>query len=116
MESTPPSPLVLEFVEGVLGIRPIPVELTQTDNLVVGVGHQHRVLIARDALACLAVGFHEGQQLLTVSLTGHRDLARQRPAQHDDATILLPALEGKRPILALPTPGRHPSSPMGGTH
>ena len=34
-----PAPLVLQFVEGVLGIGPVPVELPQTDNRVVGIGY-----------------------------------------------------------------------------
>lgn len=61
-----PTPLALQLVEGVLGIRPIPVELAQRQNFVIEISHQHGVLIAGDPLAGLAVGFDEAQQLLAI--------------------------------------------------
>ena len=91
-----------EFVEGVLGIGPIPVELPQTEDFVIGVGHKHRLLVAGDALAGLAVGFDEGEQLLSVRLALNHHLARQRPTQHDHPALALPAGKLKFAILAFP--------------
>jgi hypothetical protein len=54
-----PTPLVLEFIEGVLGIRPIPVELTEAENLVAGVGDENGVLVAGDLLCPFSVGVDE---------------------------------------------------------
>lgn len=42
-----PAPLVLELVEGVLRIGPIPVELAQREDFVIEVGDQHGVLVAK---------------------------------------------------------------------
>ena len=50
-----PTPLILEFIEGVLGIRPIPVELTEAENLVAGVGHENGVLVTGDLLPPFSV-------------------------------------------------------------
>ena len=50
-----PAPLVLQLIKGVLGVGPIPIELTQTENLVVRVGDQHGVFIAGNAFTCLLV-------------------------------------------------------------
>ena len=60
---------------GLVGIGPIAIKLTQAGNLVVLVGHQHRILIAGDALAILAIGLDAGQQLLAVIRAGDHDLA-----------------------------------------
>lgn len=85
-----PTPLVLQLVEGVLGIRPIPVELAQLQNFVIEIGHQHGILIAGDPLAGLAVGFDEAQQLLAIAFLRDQYLALQRSAQHDDTPRRFP--------------------------
>ncbi|MBN8450500.1 MAG: hypothetical protein J0M13_16135 [Candidatus Accumulibacter sp.] len=59
-----PTPLILEFIEGGLGIRPIPVELTEAENLVVGVGHENGVLVTGDLLPPFPVGLNERQHQL----------------------------------------------------
>jgi hypothetical protein len=38
---TAPSPLILEFIESVLGICAVTVELAYGKNLVTGIGHKH---------------------------------------------------------------------------
>ena len=50
-----PTPLVLEFIEGVLSIRLISVELAKAENLVVGVGDENGVLVTGDLLPPFSV-------------------------------------------------------------
>ena len=45
-----PAPLIFQLIKGILGIGPIPIVLTQTENFVVRVGNLHGVLIAGNAL------------------------------------------------------------------
>jgi hypothetical protein len=49
-----PALLILEFVEGVLRVSPITVELARREDFVIEVGDQHVVLIPGDALGCRA--------------------------------------------------------------
>jgi len=97
-----PAPLVLQFVEGILGIRPIPIELAQAENLVVRVGHQHGIFIAGNLLARLFVRRDNGQQLLAAILSRHHDSASERSAYHDDPAFRFPSGEGQLPIHSLP--------------
>ena len=55
------APLILRFVKRVLGIGSITIELTQSENHVVDVGHQHRVLISGNTFVILAIGLHKCQ-------------------------------------------------------
>jgi hypothetical protein len=54
-----PAPLVLEFIEGALGIRPIPVELTEAENRVAGADDDTGVLVAADLLCPSSLGVDE---------------------------------------------------------
>lgn len=54
-----PTPLVLQLVEGVLGIGAVPVELSKRENFMLEIGNQDGRLIAGRALAGFAVGFDE---------------------------------------------------------
>ena len=54
-----PAPLVLEFIEGALGIGPIRVELTEAENRVAGVGDDTGVLVAADLLCPSSLGVDE---------------------------------------------------------
>ena len=56
-----PAPLIFQFIEGIFGIRSIPVELAQAENLEVRVGDQHGVLVTRNFLAGFFVRLNESQ-------------------------------------------------------
>ena len=112
-----PAPLILELVERILRVGSIPVELAEREDLVLEIGDQHRVLVARDALAALAVGFDEAQQLLPVVLLGKEHLALQGAAQHEHAARVLPAGKRQRavdpfPALARVRPARDPEQAL----
>ena len=94
-----PAPLVLQLIERVLGIRAIPVELAQAENLIVGVGHQHGVLIAGNTLSSLSIRLDKRQQLLALILPGHHDPAFSLPAgERKLAIFTLPTLTRVRPV------------------
>ena len=99
---TTPAPLVLQLVEGVLGIGSITIKLAQTENLIVRVGYQHGVLIAGNALASLFIRLDKGQQLLAVILPGDYDFARERTAYHDAPAFRFPSGERQLPVPSLP--------------
>jgi hypothetical protein len=112
-----PAPLVLELVEGVLRVGPVAVELAEREDFVVQVGDQHGVLVAGDALAALAVGLDEAQQLLTVVLAGRRASRPAGAAQHDHTTLVLPAGECQRAVDPFPAltgigPARDPEQTL----
>nr|WP_248595080.1 hypothetical protein [Candidatus Accumulibacter contiguus] len=75
-----PTPRVLEFIEGVLGIRPIPVELAEGENPVAGVGDENSVFVAGDLLAPFSVGLDERKHQLAAIVLCHL-LASEKCAQ-----------------------------------
>ena len=105
-----PAPLVLQLVEGVLRVRPIPVELGNRSDLQIQRRRQNREL--PDPRARLRVG--PEQIALAVIAPRQRHRPRQATAQHNHATRPAPALQAKlgldpRPALSrvLPLITRH---------
>src|SRR5574343_2090940 len=112
-----PAPLVLQLIEDILGIRPIPVELAEAEDLVIQVGHEHGILVAGDALPRLTVGFNEPQQLLTILLLTDQHLPVQGTAQDDNPALGFPASERQRAVDSLPAlagirPARNPEQAL----
>ncbi len=98
-----PAPLIFQRVEGVLRIGPVAVELTEREHFVIEIGHQHGVFVPGDALAVLAVGLDEAQQLFAVVvLLGDEHFALQGAAQHEDSPLRLPAGQRQSTVHAFP--------------
>ncbi len=99
-----PAPLVLQFVEGVLRIGPVSVELTEREHFVIEIGHQYGVFVPGDAFAALAIGLDEAQQLLPMLILGNEHFALQGAAQHDDTPLRLPACQPvSASVLSMPS-------------
>ncbi|MFO1386870.1 MAG: hypothetical protein U1F55_12010 [Chitinivorax sp.] len=73
--------MVLEFIEGILGVRPVTIELGQTHYRVVGVGDQHGVFVTGDAPAGAPIRFHERHLLAIIVLAGQEHFAFECAAQ-----------------------------------
>jgi hypothetical protein len=75
-----PSPLVLQFVEAVFAIAPIAIQLSDRSDVVLGIGHQHRVFPQLRAVLD-AVMRQRQYQLTVISFGRHSNLVLQAPTQ-----------------------------------
>ena len=97
-----PTPLVLQFVESILGISAISVKLAQRQHLVIEVGRQHGVLVVGGSFADLSICFDEAQQALAVLPLCDQHFILDSSVQHDDVPMRFPTRQTQRSVLAFP--------------
>src|SRR5260370_16614373 len=103
-----PAPLVLQFVEHILAIAAIAVQLAQREELVVQRGHQ------RSVFPYLPIGLDLGkaeQRLLRLGAIEEHQRPIELAAQQDHTALPAPAHQAQCRLLALPAIPRPPPSP-----
>src|ERR1700749_1586181 len=96
---TTPAPLVLQFVERVLAIAPIAVQLAQRDDLAVQRGHQRGVFPHLPIRPDLGKA---EQWLLRLGAVHQHQRPIELAAQQHDTALSAPAHQPQRRLLALP--------------
>ncbi|MFA5732349.1 MAG: transposase, partial [Acidithiobacillus sp.] len=86
VQGTAPSPLILQLVKTVLRIRPITVQLRDTQNAFGNIGHQYRVFIDLGLSP-----IHKGKFQLAFFLPGGDQVFLQQTPKDDDTATLLPS-------------------------
>src|SRR5215510_12796343 len=76
-----PPPLVLQFIEGILAIRPVAIELAESEELSIERSHQRRVFVD---LALLDLGERKPELAGEVIAMVERELLLDTPAQKND--------------------------------
>src|SRR5262245_62640840 len=76
-----PAPLVLQFIEGILAIRPVAIELAESEDLGIERSHQRRVLVD---LTLVDLGERKSQLAGEVIAMVEGELLLDAPAQKND--------------------------------
>ncbi len=101
-----PAPLVLQFIEDVLAIGPVAIQLTQGRDFVLQRRHQRSVF----PQFLVRFDFAKAQQRLgRVASVADCDAVRQFAAQQNNTAMPAPTKQAQTGLLALPTlTGIHP--------
>src|SRR5438270_11784324 len=96
---TTPAPVVLQFIKSILAIRPVTIQLAQSQNLADQRGHQSSVFPNLP----LVTNFGKAEQWqLGMRAVDNRQRAIELAAQQDDPPLPAPAHQPQACVLALP--------------